>query len=154
MAITYVTIKKSNYGFFGAVAVIAGLCAYFAVARFEQLRRLHIAEIEEVGADGKLLLNWRKRPVLRNVVIGIESEMRPEAKRDLENVRKHKGGVSLKEFMKGYGAHRLNDPEALWDSALLAKYSSRLTTTLMRVMVSAVMALFWAAFTIEVANRQ
>jgi hypothetical protein len=55
--------------------------------------------------------------------------------------------------MSGYGANNVNDPEALWDSALLAKTSSSLTTTLMYVVLLGVMALFWSAFIIEVVNR-
>jgi hypothetical protein len=44
-------------------------------------------------------------------------------------------------------------PEALWDSALLAGISSSLTTTLMWILLLAVMTLFLSAFVIEAAGR-
>ena len=55
--------------------------------------------------------------------------------------------------MAGYGAQRVNDPGALWDSALLAKISNSLTTTLMGVVLCAVMTLFLAAFSIDAFGR-
>jgi hypothetical protein len=87
------------------------------------------------------------------VVVGLESNLRPEAKAALAVARKNKGGVSLRQFMSGYGAQRVNHPEALWDSELLADTSSSLTMTLMFVVLLGVMTLFWSAFTIEAAGR-
>ncbi len=56
------------------------------------------------------------------------------------------------QFMNGYGAQHVNDPEALWDSALLVRINSRLTITLMGIVLLSVMTVFWAAFTIEAAG--
>lgn len=89
----------------------------------------------------------------QNVVIGLESNLRDEAKAALAKARTKRGGLSLRGFMSGYGAQRVNDPEALWDSALLANTSSNLTTTLMCVVLFGVMTLFLSSFTIEIVNR-
>lgn len=153
MAVTYVTINKSNYLWFGAAAIVAAVFGFAAIIRFDRLRKLHVASIPLVGADGKQLVDKRSRPLEQNVVIGLESDLRKEAKEALANARKTKGGLSLRQFMSGYGAQRVNDPEALWDSQLLVKISSTLTTTLMYIVLFAVMTLFWAAFTIDAAGR-
>lgn len=153
MAVTYVTINKSNYRWFGAAAVLTGLLGFAAIVRFDRLRKLHVVPIPMVGADGKPLVDKKKNALEQNVVIGLESDLRGEAKAAIAETRKKKGGLSVRQFMSGYGAQRVNDPEALWDSALLARISSSLTTTLMCVVLLAVMAVFWSAFTIEAAGR-
>ncbi len=153
MAVTYVTISKSNYGWFAAAAVLCGVSGFVAIARFDGLRRLHVVQVPMVGADGKVLVDRKKSPLQENVVIGLESDMRDDAKVALAERRKTVGGLSVRQFMSGYGANKVNDPEALWDSALLAKTSSSLTITLMCVVLLGVMALFWSAFIIEVVNR-
>jgi len=153
MAVTYVTISKSNYGWFGGGAVMCGVLGFVAIARFDRLRRLHVVSIPVVGTDGKQLLDRKRSPVVENVVIASESDMRDDAKAALANARNKKGGLSIRQFMSGYGAQKVNDPEALWDPGLLANISSNLTTTLMCVVLFAVMAVFWSAFTIEAVNR-
>jgi hypothetical protein len=149
MAVTYVTISKSNYLWFGVAAVLAGLLGFAAIVRFDRLRKVHIASVPLVGKDGKQLVDKNKLPLQENVVIGVEDNMRKDAKAALAAARKAKGGLPLRQFMSGYGAQRVNDPEAIWDASLLAGISSSLTTTLMLVVLFAVMTLFWAAFTIE-----
>ncbi|MGB8384980.1 MAG: hypothetical protein WCG47_27710 [Dermatophilaceae bacterium] len=56
--------------------------------------------------------------------------------------------------MSGYGAGgKVNDPEALWDRALLARLSGRLTLALMAVTLLGVVTLCLAAFVVVVATR-
>ena len=55
--------------------------------------------------------------------------------------------------MNGYGAQRVNDPEAIWDRELLAGISSRLMLLFMSAVLCGVLTLFWSAFVIEVFNR-
>jgi hypothetical protein len=153
MAVTYVTISKSNYGWFAAAAIVFGVLGFIAVARFDRLRERHVVQIPSVGADGKPLLDRRKKVVQQNVVIGLESDLRDDAKAALAEARKKKAGLSVRQFMSGFGPQRVNDPEALWDSALLADTRSSLTITLMSIVLLGVMAVFLAAFTIEVFNR-
>jgi len=86
-------------------------------------------------------------------VIGTEAELRPEVRDDLTAARAVRGGLSLGEFMSGYGGQRLNNPEALWDRAVLSRIGNRLTLTLMLIFIFAVLALFLAAFVIEVSQR-
>jgi len=125
------------------------IVAYMA----ELLRKLHVVSVPMVGADGKPLLDKKKKPLEQNVVVGLESQLRDEARVALADARKKKGGLSVRQFMSGYGAQRVNDPEALWDSALLAGISSSLTTTLMWILLLAVMTLFLSAFVIDAAGR-
>src|SRR5215468_7422048 len=42
MAVTYVTISKSNYPWFAAVAVVCGLLGFITIARFDRLRERHV----------------------------------------------------------------------------------------------------------------
>ena len=153
IAVTYVTIGKSTYLWFGGAAILAGTLGFVSVVRFDRLRRLHITSIPLVGANGKQLMDKKRRAIEQNVVIGLEDNLRPEAKVALAEARKNKGGLSVRQFMSGYGAQRVNDPESLWDSALLVNINSRLTTTLMGIILLSVMTLFWAAFTIEASGN-
>lgn len=153
MAVTYVTISKLNYRYFGGAAVVLGLLGFGAIVRFDRLRKLHVVSIPMVGADGKPLLDKKKKPLEQNVVVGLESQLRDEARVALADARKKRGGLSVRQFMSGYGAQRVNDPEALWDPALLAGLSSSLTTTLMWILLLAVMTLFLSAFVIDAAGR-
>lgn len=52
MAVTYVTIDKSNYGWFGAAAILCGILGFVAIARFDRLRRLYVVQIPLVGEKG------------------------------------------------------------------------------------------------------
>ena len=97
-------------------------------------------------------MDRRKKALFKKVVVGVEEDMQTDARQALSHARKARGGVSLLTFMSGYGAQRVNDPEAIWDRKLLATISNRLTTLLMIILLLTVMALFWAAFSIQVAT--
>lgn len=153
MAVTYVTINKWNYGWFAALAVLFGVAGFIAIVRFESLRQRHVVSIPLVGADGQPFLDHNNRALQQNVVVGVESNMRDDAKAALVAARKKTPGLSVRQFMSGFGPQRVNDPEALWDPTLLADTRSRLTITLMSVVLLGVMTLFLAAFSIEAFNR-
>lgn len=151
MAVTYVTIDPSNYGWFGVAAVVSGVLGFFSVSRFDRLRKLHVAPVPLVGSDGNQLQDHRGAKLVKNVVIGSEEQLRPEAAAALKAARE-RGGVSLGKFMSGYGSPP-NDPEALWDRTVLADTANKLTTSLMHVVLLAVMTVFLAAFVIEVGIK-
>jgi hypothetical protein len=153
MATIYVTINSTNYRLFEIAAILCGVFGFLAVARFDHLRKLHVVKIPLVAVDGTQSLDAKGKPMFKSVVIGSEDELRTSAKADLETARKKQGGLSLVQFMSGYGAKKVNDPEALWDRELLAKKSNTLTMTLMCIVLFAVMAMFLAAFVIESASR-
>ena len=152
MAATYVLIDDTNYLWFAAAAVLAGVTGFIAIASFDRLRRIHIASIPMVGSDGGPLTDKFGKAIYENVVIGEEADMRPDAKEALQSARKSKGGISLVQFMAGYGAQKVNDPGSIWDSTLLAGISSKLTGRLMLITLTAVMAVFWAAFAIQASG--
>lgn len=151
MAVTYVTIGASNYGWFGVAAVVSGVLGFLSVARFDRLRRLHVVPVPLVGPKGQPLTNKRGTPLSNNLVIGSEEQLRPEAAAALK-VAREREGVSLRKFMSGYGSPP-NDPEALWDRGVLATIANTLTTSLMHVVLLAVMTVFLAAFVIEIARK-
>jgi len=151
MAATYVTIDSANYGWFGVAAIVTGTFGFLSVVRFDRLRRVHVVQVPLVGPDGRQLQNRPGAVIFNNVVIGAEDQLRPEAKRALQEARQRRG-MSLREFMSGYGSP-VNDPEALWDRTYLAGISNELTTTLMSIVLLAVMTVFLAAFVIDVATR-
>lgn len=153
MAVVYVTINKANYRWFAAAAILCGILGFVAIVRFDHQRRLYVVQIPLVNKEGAPLLDHRNIPLQQNVVIGLESNLRDEAKAALAEARAKKGGLSLRQFMSGYGAQRVNDPENLWDPVLLANTSSSLATTLMLVVLFGVMTVFVSAFVIEVFNR-
>lgn len=153
MATTYVTINVANYHWFGIAAVLCGALGFLTVARFDHLRKLHILKIPLVATDGTQNLDVKGKPMYESVVIGSEAELRPSAKKDLEAARQKRSGLSLVQFMSGYGTQKVNDPEALWDRELLAKKSNTLTMILMCIVLFAVMAVFLAAFVIEAASH-
>jgi hypothetical protein len=152
MAAIYITINRSNFQFFAVGAIACGVLGFAAIARFDRLRKRHVISIPRVGSDGRQLLDKRKRPMTRNIVIASESQLRPEVSRDLENARRNHGGLSLAQFMSGYGV-QVNDPAALWDHDLLADLANELTKALMYVVLFAVITLFLAAFVIDVAGK-
>jgi len=153
MATSYVTINSSNYRVFLIAAVLCGAFGFLTVARFDRMRKLHVVKIPLVGEDGTQSLDAKGKPMHESVVIGSEVELRASAKEDLVAARKEHGGLSLVQFMSGYGANKVNDPEALWDRELLAKKSNTLTVALMCVILFSVMAVFLAALAMETASR-
>jgi hypothetical protein len=154
IALTYVLIDASNYLWFGGAAIICGVLLFVAVVRFERLRQRHVVQVPLVAADGTPRRDWLRRPQVQNVVVGAEADLRPEAKQALADARAKRGGLSVRQFMSGYGAQTVNDPEALWDGTMLANIRSSLTTTLMCIILLGVLVLFWAAVIIEVAQTQ
>lgn len=152
MALVYVTVNSSNYGWFAAAAVLSGILGFLSVGRFDRLRKIHVVQVPQVTPDGSPLLDKHNQPIQTNLVIGSEQELLPDAAAALKEQRSSRGGLSLRQFMSGYGAQRVNDPEALWDRGLLADIANRLTTTLMYVLLLGVMTLFLAAFVVEVAK--
>jgi hypothetical protein len=153
MAVTYVTIDRTNFIWFGIVSVLCGSIGFLLVVIFDRLRKQHVLAIPVVTKDGNQQTDAKDRPIYENVVIGLEADLVPQAKADLDAARKQRGGISIGQFMSGYGANKVNDPESLWDRALLAKLSNKLTMTLMCIVLFAVMAVFLAAFTIEASGR-
>jgi hypothetical protein len=124
MAFTYVTISKSNYGWFVGGAILCGILGFIAVAMFDHLRERHVVPIPMVGVDGKPLRDRRKREVRQNVVVGSEPDLRDDMKTALARARKKNPGLSVLQFMSGFGAPRLNDPEALWE-VLVGKHTQQ-----------------------------
>jgi hypothetical protein len=106
-----------------------------------------------VGENGSQLSDSRGRPLFKNVAVGSEAQLMPDAAEALKEARRTHGGLSLRQFMAGYGSTKLNDPEALWDRDLLATISSRLTVTLMLVTLFGVVAVFLAALVVDVSIR-
>jgi hypothetical protein len=151
MAVTYVTINSSNYRWFGVAAVVSGGLGFISVVRFDRLRKLHVAPVPLVGANGEALQDEHGVPLVTNVVIGTEQQLRSEAAAALAAARK-RGGISLRKFMSGYGSP-VNDPETLWDRTILAGLGNKLTSSLMHVVILAVMTVFLAAFVIDVAGK-
>ena len=145
MAVIYVTINKSNYPWFAAVAVVCGMLAFVLIARFERARERYVMQIPVVGDGGVALKD-------KSIVVGLEQDIREPAKTALADARKKNASLSLREFMGGFGRTPY-DPEALWDRTMLADIRSNLTVMLMTILLFGVMVLFISAFIIEVFNR-
>jgi hypothetical protein len=153
IALTFLTISKSNYVWFAVAAVVCGLLVLLLIARFDRLRKLHVREIPIVGADGKQARNDKGQPATVKIVIGTENDMRADAKSHYLTARKKNTSLSPIQFLGGYGSNELYSPESCWPAEVLSKISSHLTLLLMWILLLGVMALYLAASSIEVANR-
>lgn len=149
MAISYVTIDSRTRWIWMTIAAGSAIALMLCVFRFDHMRRLHIASIPEVGADGRPLVDAKGQPVVRNVVIGSESKLRLGAAGALEEARR-KGGVSLRDFMAGYGV-RLNDPSTLWEDGYLVRVATGLARYLTAIVLFGVVGLFLAALILDTA---
>ncbi|GAA1127841.1 hypothetical protein GCM10009630_27110 [Kribbella jejuensis] len=151
MVAAYLTAARSNQGWFIAAAIVCGLLCLISIIRFDRDRRTHVVGVPLVGSNGQPLVDGKGRPLVKNVVIGTESNLSEPAKTHLSEARKEKGGVSLVRFMSGYGD--INNPEDLWERNLLARIGTRLTTTLMAIILFAVLTLFLAALLVDITQR-
>src|SRR5438309_4180694 len=114
MAFTYVIIRKENLKWFAGAAVICGLLAFVAIAIFDRQRERHVAVIPQVAPDSTPLVDHKNDPVVHHVVVGSEATLRKDAKTAFDKARKQSPGLSLMQFMSGFGPQHLNDPNALW----------------------------------------
>lgn len=150
MAITYTTINTSNYGWFaGAALIFAALGMYF-LNRFNLSRNLYIIAIPLVARDGSVSRDRRGNEVTRNIVIGLDSEIKPEIQKEIAKRYAADHTVTTRKFLAGAGP---NEPEILWDRDKLAKIKTKLATSLAYVSLCAVMTLFLAAFIIVVFDK-
>ena len=152
MAFTYITITPTNYFWFGSIAVVIGLFGFWMVARFDHLRRLHIVKIPLVGENGQQLLDSKNNLCFENVVIGREDDLRLMAMNAFKKAKEERG-VSLLEFMSGFG-EKVNNTEALWTREILAETSTKLSLGLMFIVLSSVMDLYLAAFIVQIYSQQ
>lgn len=153
IAVTFVLINKTNYFAFAAAAVVFGVSTVVLIVWFDKLRKIHIYEVPMVTAAGAPANDKKGKPITNSLVIGTEDNMEASAKSALIAARKEHGGLSLTDFMSGYGATKVNNPTAIWSIPTLAAISNKLTLILMLIFLSAVMTLYLAASTIEVHQR-
>jgi outer membrane protein OmpA-like peptidoglycan-associated protein len=153
IAVTFLLINKNNYLLFVIAAVIFGVLMVVLIGWFDRLRKVHIYKVPQVQADGSPAVD-RRKPLFKTLVIGNESDMNAAAKRAFAEARRRHGGLSLIDFMSGYGATGTNNPEALWSRAQLAQISNRMTMCLMGILLCGVMALYLSASSIEVKQRR
>lgn len=152
IALTFIFINKSNYAYFGVAAVIVGLAAVWLIVRFDRLRKTHIYRVPLLDANGAQARDWRGRLAYKNLVIGTEDTMRPDAKKALAKARKEHGPLSLPDYLGGTGGTSLHNPGSAWTQEMLAKISSDLTLLLLGIALSTVMALYLAASIVQIAQ--
>lgn len=153
IAVTYLTINKTNYMWFGCGAILAGVVMALLLARFDRLRKLHVREVPIVAADGSQAKDDKGKLLSKQIVIGTEEDMRPDAKADYAAARKTHGGLSPIEFLAGYGAAKMYDPESCWTASVLSVASNRLTMLVLWIFVGGVLALYLASSAIEIYLR-
>lgn len=150
IALTFVLINGTNYGFFGGLALIVAALAAWLIVRFDRLRKVHIYQVPLLKEDGTQAKDADGDPLYTNLVIGTEKTMQADARKALAKARKDHGAVSLTDFLGGYGGARTNNPEASWSREELADISSNLTMTLMGIVLTTVLALYLAASVVQV----
>jgi hypothetical protein len=147
MAIAFVTANAARRPPLIGAALVAAVLGLVCVRRFDLMRRVHTVALPIVGKDGKPTHDKKGKNLSRYVVIGSEADMLPNAKDAFDKAR-DSHGVSLLKFMSGFGSTP-NDPEALWDHALLARIAAKLSGLITYVVLLAVMALFLAALLVS-----
>lgn len=153
IALTFVLISRNNYLAFAAMAVFFGAATFWLIARFDRMRKVHIFSVPLLQASGAQANDKNGKPLFKNIVIGTEEDMMPDAKEIFVEARRKRPGLSLPEFMGGFGGANTNNPESIWTRNQLADISSRMTTTLMGILLCAVMALYELASVVEVITR-
>ena len=153
IALTFILINKNNYGYFALGAVLFGLFTAVLIASFDRQRKSYIYKVPVIQANGQQARDNKGRLLFENLVIGDERDINPEARTALDNARRTRGGLSLTDFMTGYGAKGTNNPEALWSRSELARISNRMTTSLMGIILCGVMAFYLASASIAVFQR-
>jgi hypothetical protein len=153
MATTYIVINRSNYSWFGIFVLLTVALFVYALINFDYLRKIHTVQIPLVDLNGNQSMDKKGKPLSENIVIGTESQMLPDVKRIFDSAKKKTPGLSLSQFMAGFGTVKSNDPEAIWSREVLAEISNKLFMFLILIFLSAVMVLYLSAFIIEVFNR-
>ncbi|UFX42106.1 hypothetical protein HAP47_0022865 [Bradyrhizobium sp. 41S5] len=148
IALSFIFIDKSNYGWFGGAAVIFAFLMIIFIARFDRIRRAHICKVPLLE-DGHQKRGWLGSLKWQVVVIGSEIDMKPQAATHYQKF----GAGSLCKFLSGYGRNEVNNPEAIWTKQTLARISSHMTILLIGILLCGVMALYLAASAVEVHQR-
>jgi hypothetical protein len=149
IALTFVFIDKSNYGWFVGAAVLFAVVGFVLIGRFDLLRKAHLCKVPLLNKDGSQARTLFGSLRYEQLVIGDETNMNEAAAK----AYKKAGPVSPCKFMSGYGQNAVNDPAAIWSMATLAKISNAMTMALMGILLCAVMALYLAASSVEVNLR-
>jgi hypothetical protein len=152
IALTFLLIDKDNYRYFVGISVIYGALVCVLLAYFNHLRQLHTYRVPKLTEDGQAATDRDGRAVEETLVIGKEEDMNEEAKKAFADARAGRG-LSLTDFLGGYGGTRTNNPESVWTRSRLSAISNRMFLCVMGVLLCAVMALYTAASAIDVATR-
>jgi len=152
MAGVYITINEQNYLIFAGAAIVCGFLGVIYIIRFNRMRLLYIARIPLVATDGSQLQDGQGRLQFENVIIGKEEEINAEAKKHFKQAKSAHPGLTLLQFMSGYGTPP-NNPEALWSRNQLARLSNNLTMCLIWIALLGVVVIYVGAFVIEIYNR-
>src|SRR2546428_7819501 len=149
IALSFIFIDKTNYGWFAGGAVLFAIIMFVLIAWFDHLRKAHLCKVPLLNENGSQAKSFWGTPKFELLVIGDETNMNADAARAYKQV----GAVSLCRFMSGYGRNAVNDPAAIWSMTTLAKISNKMTIALMGILLCAVMALYLAASAVEVQQR-
>lgn len=153
IAVTFVLISRDNYPAFAVLAVFCGAATFWLITRFDRMRKVHIFGVPLLQASGAQATDRDGKPLFKNIVIGTEQDMMPDAKEIFVEARRKRPGLSFLEFMGGFGGANTNNPESIWTRNHLADISNKMTTTLMAILLFAVMALYESASVVEVITR-
>lgn len=151
MAVVYVTINRQNYLIFAGAAIVLGVIGVAYIVRFNRMRMLYVAQIPLIATDGSQLKDAKGRDQFRHVIIGEETEINEEARNHFNEAKRKYPGLTLLQFMSGYGTPP-NTPESLWTRHQLAALSNQLTMCLIWIALLGVIILYLSAFVIEIHN--
>ena len=149
IVISLITIDEKNYLIFSGLSMISAILMTSMGWRFDLDRKTYVRRVPLTGKDGSQAQDRMRRLLYRTLVIGTEDTMYEHAKAAFYEARRKNGGLSLLDFMGGYGTPNVYNPEALWPREILAKISSRMTMLLIGIVLTGVMALYLAALSFQ-----
>lgn len=149
IGLTFIMINKDNYRWFAGGALFFAVLTLVFIGWFDRVRMIHTCFVPDVAANGAAVISSRGKPTGRTIVVGTEATMRTAAKKAYRQLP----AADLCKFVSGFGQNQVNNPEAVWDRAELAKIAGRLTVLVTLIILCGVMTLYLAAASIEVHLR-
>jgi hypothetical protein len=149
IVLTYISINKSNYYWFGGGAAVCGLLMIILIGWFDKMRQTHTCKVPQLNTNGTVKKGWFGGEKSEMVIVGTENDMTAKAKADYEKA----GSPGICKFLSGYGVNQVNNPQAIWPKGSLAGISSKMNQLVIGILLCGVMALYISASVFEIYQR-
>jgi len=153
IGLTYFTLTNESLLIYISISILAAIATSILTLRYFRQVSLFTCKVPLLTKDGKHAVDKRGKELSSRIIVGAEETMRPEAFKKFAALKEENGGLSLCQFLAGYGGTKTYDPEAAWSREILVEISSSLLTKLMLIISSGVLVLYWVAAVVELSIR-